>query len=65
MTSPKCQWETVTLLPVLHGRLEFGAEVHRRLRMLNPDAIAVEFPATIKEPVLRAAERLPAARVRV
>ena len=59
MTNSKSQWEAVTLLPVLHGRLEFGAEVHRRLRLLNPDAIAVEFPGTIREPVLRAAARLP------
>jgi len=59
MKSSKSQLEVLTLLPVLHGRLEFGAEVHRRLCSMNPDAIAVEFPGTIKEPILRAAARLP------
>ena len=49
----------VTLLPVLHGRYEFALEVHRRLHELKPDAVAVEFPSTLQQPVLRAARRLP------
>ena len=47
------------LLPVLHGHLEFAQAVHQKLTEIAPEAVAVEYPATLSEPLLRAVKRLP------
>lgn len=49
----------VVVLPVLHGRLEFAWMVRRALEKLAPAAIAVEYPESLEEPILRAVRRLP------
>ena len=49
----------IIFLPVLHGRLEFAAAVRERLLILKPQAVAVEYPQTLKEKILRAVSRLP------
>jgi hypothetical protein len=51
--------QSITFLPVFHGRLEFAAEVRRALLAAPPEAVAVELPATWREPVLQAVNRLP------
>jgi len=49
----------ITFLPILHGRLEFAAAVRERLLKLNPQAVAVEYPPTLEEKILRGVKRLP------
>ena len=49
----------IVFLPVLHGRLEFAAEVNRRLKELRAEAVAVEYPPTLAEKILRGVKRLP------
>ncbi len=49
----------ITFVPVLHGRLEFGKIARRIFHHIEPDAVAVEFPATIQDAVLKGLERLP------
>ncbi|HYA18991.1 MAG TPA: hypothetical protein VEF06_16070, partial [Bryobacteraceae bacterium] len=41
------------------GRLEFAAEVRRRILAARPAVVAVELPATLEEPYLEAVRRLP------
>ena len=49
----------ITWLPVVPGRVEFAAEVRRRILAARPKVVAVELPETL-EPVYRAAvARLP------
>lgn len=52
-------FESLTILPIIHGCLETAAAVHERLRDLQPQVVAVELPATLQEAVVRACERLP------
>jgi hypothetical protein len=46
-------------LPVVPGRLEFAAEVRRRILATHPDVVAIELPATLEEVYLQAIGRLP------
>jgi len=48
-----------TYFPVVPGRLEFAAELRRRLLDERPDAIAVELPPSLEPAFLRAVRRLP------
>jgi len=48
-----------TYLPVVPGRLEFAAEVRRRILKQRPDVVAVELPATLESLYLQALKRLP------
>jgi hypothetical protein len=52
-------FQSIRFLPIFHGRLEFAAEVRRDLLASPPDAVAVELPATWRDPVLQAVNRLP------
>jgi len=45
--------------PVVPGRLEFAAEVRRIIVAESPGVVAVELPATLEAPWLRAVTRLP------
>ncbi len=47
------------LLPILHGRLECAALVRQAFLVHQPDAIAIELPATLEAAVLQAVKRLP------
>ena len=53
------QWRNVRIVPILHNRMEFAAEVRRQFAAFNPDRVAVEFPDTLEEKILRGIERLP------
>ncbi|RJR27233.1 MAG: hypothetical protein C4582_00885, partial [Desulfobacteraceae bacterium] len=57
--SNRFQWHDIRLVPVLHNRMEFAVEVNRQFQEFQPDALTVEFPATLKEKILKAVERLP------
>jgi hypothetical protein len=52
-------FENICFVPVVHGRLEFALAVLRRFARWRPDAVAVEFPGTLQEPLLRGLKRLP------
>ena len=49
----------VVVLPVLHGRLEFAWLARQVLELLQPRAVAVEYPESLATPILRAIDRLP------
>ena len=49
----------ILFLPILHGKLEFAQEVRRRLLEWQPEAVAVEYPPTLAEKILRGVARLP------
>ena len=55
----RIEWKNIRFVPVLHGRLEFALEVRRQFREFKPDHLAVEYPATLREPILRGIKRLP------
>jgi len=46
-------------LPVVPGRLEFAAEVRRRILADRPEIVAVELPRTLEDVYLDAIRRLP------
>lgn len=52
-------YRSVTFVPVFHGRMEFAAVVRQELLAAPPDVVAVELPATWRDPVLQAVNRLP------
>jgi hypothetical protein len=49
----------ITFVPVMHGKLEFALVVRRLAAKIKFDAVAVEFPDTLRRHVLKAVERLP------
>ncbi len=51
--------ENICFVPVLHGRVEFAIEVLRHFALFKPDAIAVEFPKTLENVMIRGVRRLP------
>ncbi len=53
----------IIFAPVLHGRLEFAETVRRLFHEHRPDAVAVEFPPTLRQAVLRGLDALPNLRV--
>ncbi|NVN89119.1 MAG: hypothetical protein HXX11_00830 [Desulfuromonadales bacterium] len=53
------QFGPVHALPILHYRMEFAQLVRMAFEKVRPQAVAVELPATLQTPFLRAIERLP------
>ena len=53
------QWKNIRIVPILHNRLEFAVEVRRQFEKFSPDLVAVEFPDTLEEKILKGIERLP------
>jgi len=53
------QYQNIRFLPILHNRLEFALEVHRQWIEFQPQALAVELPPTLRDPVMTAVKRLP------
>ena len=53
------QFGPIHALPVLHYRMEFAHLVRKAVDRLRPDCIAIELPATLEKPFLRAVRRLP------
>ena len=52
-------FNNIHLVPILHNRLEFALEVHRRFHRVRPTAVAVELPPTLQQKITGAVERLP------
>lgn len=59
MTKNRIEWQNVRLVPILHNRMEFALEVRRQFQEFNPDQVAVEYPNTLTDLVLRGVKRLP------
>jgi hypothetical protein len=59
MKDPWIEWKNVRLVPILHGRVEFASEVRRQFDAFKPDCVAVEYPVTLRESILKGVERLP------
>ena len=59
MKAPWIEWKNVRLVPILHGRVEFASEVRRQFDAFKPDCVAVEYPVTLRESILKGVERLP------
>src|SRR5688500_11097948 len=49
----------LTLLPVVHYRMEFAWAARRAILQARPAAVAVDLPRTLEQPFLRAVDRLP------
>jgi hypothetical protein len=52
-------YDNICFVPVIHGRLEFAMAVIRWFARWQPDAVAVEYPKTLREPLLKGIKRLP------
>lgn len=55
----RIQWENVRIVPVIHNRVEFAEEVRRQFEEFRPDRIAVEYPPTLMDKILKGVKRLP------
>lgn len=53
------QTGSVSLLPILHGRVEFSRAVREAIKELSPDLVAIELPRGLEELFLEAVERFP------
>ncbi len=52
-------YNNICFVPIIHGRLEFAMAVIRHFARWQPDAVAVEYPKTLSEPLLKGLKRLP------
>ena len=52
-------FDNICFVPVVHGRLEFAMAVIRWFARWQPDAVIVEYPKTLQEPLLKGLKRLP------
>ncbi|MBU2499341.1 MAG: hypothetical protein KKE57_10600, partial [Proteobacteria bacterium] len=59
MIRQRFEWGNTRLVPILHNRVEFALEVRRQFEEFGPEQVAVEFPQTLRDPILRGIERLP------
>jgi hypothetical protein len=59
MTKHSLERQNIRLVPVLHNRMEFALEVRRQFRDFKPDHVAVEYPNTLADLILRGVKRLP------
>ncbi len=55
----RIEWGNIVFLPILHGKIEFTIELKKEWDELDPDCVAVEYPETLKEKIVRAIRRLP------
>jgi len=55
----RIQWRNIRLVPILHNRVEFAMEVRRQFEEFRPDHVAVEYPDTLKDKILKGVKRLP------
>lgn len=49
----------IHFVPVCHYRLEFAHTVRRAFQKIRPQAVAVEYPYSLRRPILAAVERFP------
>jgi hypothetical protein len=59
MSADRFEWRNIRLVPILHNRLEFAAEVREQFKSFDPDQVAVEYPFTLKDKILQGVKRLP------
>ena len=59
MKKNEIEWENIRFAPILHNRMEFAIEVRRQFEQFRPDHIAVEYPPTLKDKILKGIKRLP------
>jgi hypothetical protein len=52
-------FQNLRFVPILHNRLEFALEVFRQFSEFRPQALAVELPVTLGDPIRQAVGRLP------
>ncbi len=55
----RIEWKNIRFVPIIHNRMEFALEVRRQFLEFRPDHVAVEYPVTLKDKILKAVERLP------
>ena len=55
----RIEWKNIRILPILHNRMEFALEVRRQVEEFRPDRVAVEYPATLGDLILKGIRRLP------
>ncbi|MGE5841613.1 MAG: hypothetical protein ACM335_05000, partial [Deltaproteobacteria bacterium] len=53
------EWKNIRIVPILHNRMEFALEVRRQFEEFKPDRVAVEYPATLGDLILKGIARLP------
>ncbi|MBN2033224.1 MAG: hypothetical protein JW836_08105 [Deltaproteobacteria bacterium] len=53
------EWQNIRIVPVLHNRMEFALEVRRQFDEFKPAHVAVEYPTTLADLIIRAVKRLP------
>lgn len=58
-TMNRTEWNNVRLVPILHNRLEFAMEVRRQFEEFKPDLVAIEYPDTLKDRIIKGIKRLP------
>jgi len=59
MSVDRFEWKNIRLVPILHNRLEFAAEVREQFESFKPDQLALEYPSTLKDKILQGVKRLP------
>jgi hypothetical protein len=59
MKKSKIEWGNIRFVPILHNRMEFALEVRRQFEQFLPDHVAVEYPPTLEEKILKGINRLP------
>jgi len=55
----RIEWENTRIVPILHNRMEFALEVRRQFEEFRPDHVAVEYPSTLRDKILKGVKRLP------
>ena len=53
------EWNNIRLVPILHNRIEFAVEVRRQFEEFRPDHVAVEYPDTLADKIMKGVKRLP------
>jgi len=60
MTGKKqIEWNNIRVVPILHNRMEFAFQVKREFEEFRPDHVALEYPDTLKDKILKGVKRLP------
>ena len=55
----RIQWKNIRIVPILHNLAEFAVEVRRQFKEFQPDRVAVEYPDTLAEKIIKGVKRLP------
>jgi hypothetical protein len=59
ITKNRIEWKNIRLVPIIHNRMEFAIEVRRQFEEFRPDHVAVEYPDTLGDKILKGVKRLP------